>query len=113
MIAQRLRPELEQIGHKHRARVKVVEVPPGPPVMSPLVAEIYGPDEAGRQQLAQRVAQGLRRRRADIVGVDTSLKEDAPRACLRVRRQRAESLGIPVAAVAQTVSAALSGTDAA
>ncbi len=111
-IAQRLRPELEKIGVKHGARVKVVEVPPGPPVMSPLVAEIYGPDEAGRQQLARRVAQAYSET-TDIVGVDTSLKEDAPRAWLRVRRQRAESLGIPVAAVAQTVSAALSGTDAA
>ncbi|MCZ8294881.1 MAG: efflux RND transporter permease subunit [Hylemonella sp.] len=111
-IAQRLRPALEDIGKKHGARVKVVEVPPGPPVMSPLVAEIYGPDEAGRQALAKRVAKAYGET-ADIVGIDTSLKEDAPRAWLRVRRQRAESLGIPVAAVAQTVSAALSGSDAA
>jgi multidrug efflux pump subunit AcrB len=110
-IAQRLRPDLEKIGEKHGARVKVVEVPPGPPVMSPLVAEVYGPDEAGRQQLATRVAKAFGET-ADIVGVDTSLKENAPRAYLRVRRQRAESLGIPVAAVAQTVAAALSGTDA-
>ncbi|MDE1998608.1 MAG: efflux RND transporter permease subunit, partial [Burkholderiales bacterium] len=51
-IAQRLRPGLEAIAAKHGARIKVVEVPPGPPVMSPLVAEVYGPDEAGRQQLA-------------------------------------------------------------
>jgi multidrug efflux pump subunit AcrB len=111
-IAQRLRPELEKIGIRHGARVKVVEVPPGPPVMSPLVAEVYGPDEAGRQQLAQRVATAFGET-ADIVGIDTSLKENAPRAYLRVRRQRAETLGIPVAAVAQTVSAALSGSDAA
>jgi multidrug efflux pump subunit AcrB len=109
-IAQRLRPELEKIGQRHGARVKVVEVPPGPPVMSPLVAEIYGPDEAGRQQLAQRVAKAFAQT-PDIVGVDTSLKEDAPRAHLTVRRQRAESLGIPVAVVAQTVHGALSGLD--
>ncbi|MFM7002198.1 MAG: efflux RND transporter permease subunit [Limnohabitans sp.] len=109
-IAQRLRPELEKIGQRHGARVKVVEVPPGPPVMSPLVAEIYGPDEAGRQQLARRVAKAFAQT-TDIVGVDTSLKEDAPRAHLTVRRQRAESLGIPVAVVAQTVYAALSGLD--
>jgi multidrug efflux pump subunit AcrB len=48
-IAQRLRPELEKIAQRHGAKLKVVEVPPGPPVMSPLVAEIYGPDETGRQ----------------------------------------------------------------
>ncbi|MFN4265557.1 MAG: efflux RND transporter permease subunit [Aquabacterium sp.] len=112
VIAQRLRPELEKIGTRYQARVKVVEVPPGPPVMSPLVAEVYGPDEAGRQQLAQRIAKAFDDT-ADIVGIDTTLKEDAPRAFLRVRQQRAESLGIPVAVIAQTVQAALSGHDAA
>jgi multidrug efflux pump subunit AcrB len=112
VIAQRLRPALEDIGKRHQARVKVVEVPPGPPVMSPLVAEVYGPDEAGRQKLAIEVAKAFGET-ADIVGVDTSLREDAPRAFLKVRRQRADSLGIPVAAIAQTVSDALSGADAA
>jgi multidrug efflux pump subunit AcrB len=112
VIAQRLRPALEKIGARHHALVKVVEVPPGPPVMSPLVAEIYGPDEAGRQALARRVAQAFIAT-PDIVGVDTSLKDDAPRAYLRVRRQRAESLGIPVAVVAQTATMALRGVDAA
>ena len=111
-IAQRLRPAIEAIGAKHHAKVKVVEVPPGPPVMSPLVAEVYGPDEAGRQKLATQVAAAFGAT-ADIVGTDTSLLADAPRAVLRVRRQRAESLGIPVAAIAQTVASALSGTDAA
>ncbi len=111
-IAQRLRPAIEAIGLKHHAKIKVVEVPPGPPVMSPLVAEIYGPDEAGRQKLAQEVAAAFGAT-ADIVGTDTSLRDDAPRAFLKVRRQRAESLGIPIAAIAQTVSSALSGTDAA
>jgi multidrug efflux pump subunit AcrB len=112
VIAQRLRPALEKIGISHHARVKVVEVPPGPPVMSPLVAEVYGPDEMGRQKLAAQIAASFATT-PDIVGVDTSLREDAPRAFLRVRRQRAESLGIPVAAIAQTVSSALSGADAA
>jgi len=111
-IAQRLRPAIEAIGLKHHAKIKVVEVPPGPPVMSPLVAEIYGPDEAGRQKLAQEVATAFGAT-ADIVGTDTSLRDDAPRAFLKVRRQRAESLGIPIAAIAQTVSSALSGADAA
>ncbi len=111
-IAQRLRPALEEIGARHGARVNVVEVPPGPPVMSPLVAEVYGPDEAGRQQLAARIAKAYGET-PDIIGIDTSLKENAPRAWLRVNRQRAESLGIPVSAVAQAVAAALSGADAA
>jgi multidrug efflux pump subunit AcrB len=105
-------PRWSKIAARHGARLKVVEVPPGPPVMSPLVAEVYGPDEAGRQQLAARVAQAFGAT-PDIVGIDTTLREDAPRAFLRVQRQRAEALGIPVAAIAQTVQGALSGTDAA
>ncbi|MFW5331786.1 efflux RND transporter permease subunit [Hydrogenophaga sp. ZJX-1] len=111
-IAQRHRPELEKIAASHGARVKVVEVPPGPPVMSPIVAEVYGPDQEGRAELALRVAEAYKAT-PDIVGVDTSLKEHAPRAFLRIQRQRAESLGIPVQVIAQTVYAALSGSDAA
>ncbi len=111
-IAQRHRPALEKIAVAHGARVKVVEVPPGPPVLSPIVAEVYGPDEAGRATLAQRVAQSFAGT-PDIVGVDTTLKENAPRAFLRIQRQRAESLGIPVQVIAQTVHTALSGADAA
>jgi multidrug efflux pump subunit AcrB len=111
-IAQRLRPALQAIADKHHARIKIVEVPPGPPVMSPLVAEVYGPDEAGRQRLAAKVASAFAAT-PDIVGTDTTLREDAPRAFLQVRRQRAQTLGIPTAAIAQTVAQALSGADAA
>jgi multidrug efflux pump subunit AcrB len=111
-IAQRLRPALQAIADKHHARIKLVEVPPGPPVMSPLVAEVYGPDEAGRQRLAAKVASAFAAT-PDIVGTDTTLREDAPRAFLQVRSQRAQTLGIPTAAIAQTVAQALSGADAA
>ncbi len=111
-IAQRLRPALEAIAQRHGGRIKVVEVPPGPPVLSPIVAEVYGPDDAGRAELARRVAQAFADT-PDIVGIDTTLKEDAPRVFLRIHRSRAESLGIPVQVVAQTVYTALSGSDAA
>jgi multidrug efflux pump subunit AcrB len=110
-IAQRLRPQLEKIAMLHGANIKVVEVPPGPPVMSPLVAEIYGPDEAGRQALATNVAKAFAQT-PGIVGIDTSLKADAPRQWLQVRRQRAETLGISVSAISQTVQGALQGADA-
>ena len=110
-IAQRLRPDLEKIALTYGANIKVVEVPPGPPVMSPLVAEIYGPDEAGRQALAANVAKVFSQT-PGIVGVDTSLKADAPKQWLQVRRQRAETLGISVNAIAQTVQGALQGADA-
>jgi multidrug efflux pump subunit AcrB len=111
-IAQRLRPQLEAIAARHGARLKVVEVPPGPPVTSPLVAEVYGPDEAGRQQLAARLAAAFAAT-PDITAIDSSLREDAPRAFLRINRQRADTLGIPAATIAATVHGALSGVDAA
>jgi len=111
-IAQRHRVELEKIAAAHGARIKVVEVPPGPPVLAPIVAEVYGPDEAGRAELARRVARAFADT-PDIVGVDTTLKESAPRVFLRIQRQRAESLGIPVQVIAQTVGTALSGADVA
>jgi multidrug efflux pump subunit AcrB len=110
-IALRWLPRLQEIAAAHGARIKLVEVPPGPPVLSPLVAEIYGPDELGRQRLGERVRQAFEAT-PGIVGVDTSIQADAPRAFLRVNRPRAEGLGIPVAAIAQTVQGALSGTDA-
>ncbi len=111
VIAQRLRPALEKIAASHGANIKVVEVPPGPPVMSPLVAEIYGPEETGRQALAANVAKAFSNT-TGIVGVDTSLKADAPRQLLQVRTQRAETLGIPVTAIARTVQSSLQGVDA-
>ncbi|MCS6810921.1 MAG: efflux RND transporter permease subunit [Tepidimonas sp.] len=111
-IAQRLRPGLEAIARAHGGRIKVVEVPPGPPVLSPIVAEVYGPDEAGRAELARRVAQAFADT-PDIVGIDTTLKEEAPRVFLRIERARAERLGIPAQVIAQTVYTALSGSDAA
>ncbi|MEY2685621.1 MAG: Efflux pump rane transporter BepE [Pseudomonadota bacterium] len=111
-IAQRHRPALEKIAATHGGRVKVVEVPPGPPVMAPIVAEVYGPDEAGRAELARRLAQAFSQT-SGIVGVDTSLADPAPKAYLRIKKQRAESLGIPTQVIAQTVHAALSGSDAA
>jgi multidrug efflux pump subunit AcrB len=110
-IAQRLRPELERLARARGGRLQVVEVPPGPPVLAPLVAEVYGPDEAGRSALAQRLVQAFEDT-PHIVGVDSTLTADAPRSFLRVNRQRAQALGIPEALIARTVQGALSGTDA-
>ena len=110
-LAQRLRPELETIALRHGAKMKLVEVPPGPPVLSPIVAEVYGPDEAGRQALAARLEQAFAAT-PDITGIDTSLAADAPRAVLRINRQRADTLGVSADAITRTVAGALSGLDA-
>ena len=110
-LAQRLRPALETIALRHGAKMKLVEVPPGPPVLSPIVAEVYGPDEAGRQQLAARLEAAFHTT-PDITGIDSTLAADAPRAVLRINRQRADTLGVSATAIAETVAGALSGLDA-
>jgi hypothetical protein len=67
----RVRPALQQIGQRFGANVKVVEVPPGPPVLSPIVAEIYGPEAEGRRQVAQAVRR-CSRRPTGVVDMDDS-----------------------------------------
>ena len=92
-IATRLRPALQQIGLKMGANVKVVEVPPGPPVLSPLVAEIYGPEAAGRLRVAKAV-RAVFEKSSGIVDVDDSSISSAPRKLLLVDRRKAALLGV-------------------
>ena len=109
-IAGAVRSSLAKIAATHNAKVKVVEVPPGPPVMSPLVAEIYGPDEAGRHALAKQVRQVFAQT-ADIVDIDDSIEDNAPKVVLRVDQRKAALLGIPAVDVVQAMRVALDGED--
>ncbi|GHE30213.1 efflux RND transporter permease subunit [Vulcaniibacterium thermophilum] len=110
-IARALRPTLAAIGRRHGASVKVVEVPPGPPVLAPLVAEVYGPDYARVRKVARALEQRFLATEG-IVDVDTSVESDAPREVLVVDRVRAARLGVPQAAIADALAAAVSGMDA-
>jgi multidrug efflux pump subunit AcrB len=109
-IAQAVRPKLEEIARRWDARVKVVEVPPGPPVLSPIVAEVYGPDEAGRVRVAKRVRAAFADT-TDIVGIDDSVEDAAPRLQLRVDQARAAQLGVTRRDIVDTMRVALSGVD--
>lgn len=109
-IAQRLRPELARIGASYGARVKVVEVPPGPPVLAPIVAEVYGPDGAGREALA-RAIRGVFAQTENVVDVDATLIDAAPKKVLVVDRRKAALLGVPQQAVVSTLRAGLAGED--
>ena len=109
-IAQAVRPALEAIGAKHNAKVKVVEVPPGPPVLSPIVAEIYGPDEPGRHALAKAV-RGALAQTEGIVGSDDSIEDNAPRALVRVDQRKAALAGVTPAEIVFALRAALAGDD--
>ena len=110
-IAAGARPALEEIGRRWGAKVKVVEVPPGPPVLSPIVAEVYGPEEAGRIRVAKTVREALAAT-PDIVGVDDTVDDPAPRIVLKVDQGRAALAGVSRRDVVETMRAGLSGMDA-
>ena len=107
-IATRVRPPLQEIAKRFGANVKVVEVPPGPPVLSPIVAEIYGPDAQGRREVAKAV-RGVFEATTGLVDVDDTSIADAPRQLLLVDRRKAALLGVPQQAIVGTLRAGLAG----
>jgi multidrug efflux pump subunit AcrB len=109
-IAMRVRPALHQIALASGGRVKVVEVPPGPPVMSPIVAEIYGPSDAARLAAA-RAVRSVFDKTPGIVDVDSTDIATAPKQLLVVDREKAAMLGVPQTAIVTTLRAGLAGED--
>jgi multidrug efflux pump subunit AcrB len=109
-IASAARPALDEIGKRHGGSVKIVEVPPGPPVQAPLVAEIYGPSYEGQQKIAAELRQ-LFANTDDIVDIDDSVEVAAPRIVVSVDRNKAALLGVSQASVAQALQTALHGED--
>jgi multidrug efflux pump subunit AcrB len=109
-IARTVRELLAPIGESNNASVKVVEVPPGPPVISPIVAEIYGPDYEAQKQIG-RLLQGLYEDTPDIVDIDSTVESDARRLVVEVDRQRAALLGVSQQSVANILDMALDGRD--
>ncbi|MBI5836930.1 MAG: efflux RND transporter permease subunit [Candidatus Eisenbacteria bacterium] len=107
-IARRVRPAMEAIAARYGARVKVVEVPPGPPVLSTLVAEVYGPDPEGQRRLAHQVWDVFRST-PGVVDTDLLLAENQPRTRLVVDRDRAVLAGVPAAQVVDATSALFAG----
>jgi multidrug efflux pump subunit AcrB len=109
-IALAVRGPLQEIAKKYDANVKVVEVPPGPPVMAPLVAEIYGLDYPGQIQAAQQV-RAVFSATPDIVDVDDTVEAPSERLIAHVDRAKAALLGVSQQAVATDLSTALRGED--
>jgi len=110
VIATRIRPELQALAQGHGGVVKVVEVPPGPPVLAPIVAEIYGPEDPGRVDVARAVRRVYGQTRG-VVDVDASYIASAPRRILVIDRDKTARLGVSDADVAATLRAGLSGED--
>jgi multidrug efflux pump subunit AcrB len=109
-IALALRPPLEAIAKRHGASLKVVEVPPGPPVQAPIVAEVYGPSHAGQISVAQKLRADFAAA-PDIVDVDASVDEAAPKLRLRVDQAKAALMGVAQRDIVAAIRIGLAGED--
>jgi multidrug efflux pump subunit AcrB len=110
-IAKRLRSALDPEAARLGATIQVVEVPPGPPVLQTLVAEIYGPDAAARQQLAAQVKQTFERA-PGVVDVDWYVETTQPKWRLDVDAEKAAAAGVSAADAAALASLAGAGASA-
>src|SRR5664280_1519738 len=107
-IAKRLRPLLDAIGNQYGARIQVSEVPPGPPVIQTLVAEVYGPNLAGQTQIAHEI-KSIFQSTPGVVDTDWYIEDPQPRLVMRVDEVKAAQHGIAVSDVTHALALALSG----
>jgi len=110
-IARRLRPELDKIAAPFGARVKVAEVPPGPPVLETLVAEVYGPDYKGQTELAAKIKK-IFQETPGVVDVDWYVEDPQHKYDMKVDLDKAALQGVSAAEVARTIQIGLSGASA-
>ena len=109
-IALSVREPLQAIAKRYDANVKIVEVPPGPPVQSPLVAEIYGLDYHGQIDVAKQVRE-IFQQTDEVVDVDDSVEHRAPRLIVEVDRQKAALLGVAQQTIVAALTSAIGGED--
>jgi len=109
-IASAARPGLEEIARRYGARLQVAEVPPGPPVLSTLVVEVYNEDDDRRNGLALAI-KDLLSSTPGVVDVDSYIPAPQPMSTLAVDRQKATLNGISSSEITQTAYMALSGSD--
>ena len=107
-IAKSIRPAVHEIIKKYGGHVQVAEVPPGPPVLSTLVFEVYGPNLKGQNELAKKIETMLGTHKG-ITDIDTYIASDEKLLRLRVDTQKATLNGIPVSMVANTIALAIHG----
>ena len=110
-LARGLRPALQEVAARHGAAVKVIEIPPGPPVLSTLVAEVYHRDGAARLRLAERI-RNLFTATEGVVDVDWSVAAPQAKQVLEVDREKAALHGVSVAELARVLRLAISGENA-
>ncbi len=107
-IAKRARGPLKEIADRAGGKVKVVEVPPGPPVLSTLVAEVYGPDYERQIQIAGQIKE-IFESTPGVVDVDWYVEDDQKKQSLVVDKEKASLHGVSAAQINQTLDLALTG----
>ena len=107
-IAKRLRPELKKIADKYGAKIKLAEIPPGPPVLSTLVAEVYGPDEKRQVEIAKQIKDIFNNTKG-VVDVDWYVEDDQPKITFEVDKEKAALNGISTDVISQSLQTALGG----
>jgi multidrug efflux pump subunit AcrB len=105
-IAKLLRPEIQKIAAKHNANVKLVEVPPGPPVLSTIVAEVYGPDYNEQIRIANDV-QNILKNTEDVVDIDWMVEANQKEYQFEINREKAMLYGVAPQQIAYTMNMAL------
>jgi len=107
-IAKAVRPGIQQIAKKYNANAKVVEVPPGPPVLSTLVAEIYGPNYQDQINVANQVKDRLNKT-SGVVDVDWMVEADQKELVFDVDKEKAMLRGVAPAQVVGAIQSAIGG----
>ncbi len=107
-IAKRLRPKLQKVAEKFNARIKVAEIPPGPPVLQTLVAEVYGPDYEQQIEVARKI-KSIFEHTEGVVDVDWYMTDPQPEFRVVVEKDKAAQLGVPPARVLQVLRAYVAG----
>jgi multidrug efflux pump subunit AcrB len=110
-IAKMVRDALQPIAERNGARIKVAEVPPGPPVLETLVAEVYGPSQEGQIRVARQI-RDLFKQTDGVVDVDWYVEDDRPKHQLRVDQEKASLHGVTEDEVARTMRIASAGKPA-
>jgi multidrug efflux pump subunit AcrB len=110
-IAKRIRPALKRIADRYNARLKVAEIPPGPPVLSTLVAEVYGPDMKRQIGIAADIKK-IFQSTPGVVDVDWFVEDNQNKITFAVDKQKAALNGVTTEAVSQSLRTALGGTQA-
>ncbi len=107
-IAKRIRPKLQRVAEKYGARIKVTEIPPGPPVLQTLVAEVYGPDYEKQIDVARKI-KAIFENTEGVVDVDWYMTDPQPELRVIVEKDKAAALGVPPERVLKVLQAYVAG----